>query len=104
MHTFLGAPFRMKGRTYSSFGAPDATFSFAHSSSHSSMDLRGTAEEGLRRRLGAEGGVPEGRPRMRRRWFRPDRRRNATPAGGASALSSGSGDAVADGSGRGDGA
>jgi hypothetical protein len=81
--TLLGAPFRRKGRTHSSFRAPDAAFSLPHSS-HASIGLRsaGLDDAGdLRHRLGAEGDVPEGRPWMRGR-FRPDRRRTAMPQGG----------------------
>jgi len=90
VRTFLGAPFRRKGRTHSSWEQPDAAFSLAHSSAFASMDLGRGAVGDLRRRLGVEGDAAEGRPRTRR-WTRTERRGVGAPEGGRATASAASG-------------
>lgn len=94
VRTFLAAPFRRKGRTHSSSGAPDSAFSLPQSAAFASMDVRGVAVRDLRRLLGVEEGDAEGRPRTRS-WTRTERRGVAVTAPdeevGASASAAGGG-------------
>lgn len=99
VRTFLGAPFWRKGRTHSSCGTPNATFSLPHSSAFASIDLgRGAVGDLRRRRLGVEGDAAEGRPRTRR-WTRAERRRVGAAEAGVASPSTASGGVDARGGG-----
>lgn len=103
VHTFLGAPFRRKGRTHSSSGAPAAAFSLPHSSAFATIDVVEGALGDLRRLLRVEEDASEGRLRTRS-WTRTERRGRGVTApdgeGASASASRGGVDALMGGDGR----